>query len=178
MIFRPLPLEDAYLIELEKKEDHRGFFARMFCVDELKQNGISFDIVQSSVSYNAKKATLRGLHYQQHPNAEKKVVYCVKGAIFDVIVDLRPTSPTKGQWFAAELSEHNKSGFLIPEGFAHGFQTLCDDCEVLYLISAPYCSESATGICWNDPTLAITWPLEGAIISERDQQLPCLSHDS
>lgn len=172
MIFHPLPLQEAYLIELEKKDDVRGYFARTFCVDELNHHGISFNVIQSSVSYNAKKTTLRGLHYQRAPHGEQKIVYCLKGSIFDVIVDVRPDSPTKGQWFSAELSASQKNGFFIPEGFAHGFQTLCDACEVLYFISAPYAPDFAAGIRWNDPTLAIPWPFPDAIISERDQQFP------
>lgn len=174
MIFHALPLQDAYLIELEKKDDKRGSFTRTFCIEELSKNGISFHVIQSSLSYNAKKTTLRGLHYQEEPHDEQKIVYCTKGRIFDVIVDIRPTSSTKGQWFSAELSETQKNGFFIPKGFAHGFQTLCDDCEVLYLISTPYAPEFAKGIRWNDPSLDIPWPFNEAIVSERDQQLPCL----
>lgn len=172
MIFHALPLRDAYLIELEKIDDVRGSFTRTYCVDELHHNNISFHIIQSSISYNAKRATLRGLHYQTEPYAEQKIVYCIKGSIFDVMVDMRPGSPTKGKWFSAELSADQKNGFFIPKGFAHGFQTLCDDCEVLYLISTPYSPDAAQGIRWNDPTLAIAWPFSEAIISERDQQLP------
>lgn len=175
MIFHSLPLLGAYLIEFEKKEDERGYFARTFCIDEFRHNGISFAPVQSSLSYNAKKATLRGLHYQISPHTEKKIVSCIKGSIFDVIVDIRPHSPTKGQCFFVELSANKKNALFIPEGFAHGFQTLSDDCEILYLISAFYAPESAKGILWNDPNLAIPWPFMKGIISERDQQFPSLA---
>jgi len=177
MIFYPLSLKGAYRIELEPKADLRGSFVRTLCIEELNRNEISFNVIQSSVSHNIKKGTLRGLHYQLDPYSEKKIVYCIKGRIYDVIVDLRSTSPTKGQWFAAELSAQHKNGFFIPEGFAHGFQTLCDDCEVLYLISAPYSPEAARGIHWNDPTLAIPWPLNETIIADRDQQFPLLNDE-
>jgi dTDP-4-dehydrorhamnose 3,5-epimerase len=174
MIFTPLPLADAALIQLEKKEDARGYFVRTFCSQELLLSGTPFSVVQSNLSYNTKKATLRGLHYQLSPYEEDKIVYCLKGTIFDVILDIRPDSPTYGQWFSVELSEAEKNGLFIPKGFAHGFQTLCDECEVLYLMSAPYVPEAARGVLWNDPALSIPWPLQEPIISDRDQQFPCL----
>lgn len=174
MIFTPLPLSNAALIQLEKKEDARGYFVRTFCSQELLLNGTPFSVVQSNLSYNTKKATLRGLHYQLSPHEEDKIVYCLKGTIFDVIVDIRLDSPTYGQWFSVELSEAEKNGLFIPKGFAHGFQTLCDECEVLYLMSTSYVPEAARGVLWNDPALSIPWPLQEPIISDRDQQFPCL----
>lgn len=175
MIFHSLPLKDAYLIDVEKKEDIRGYFARLFCEVELAHKKLPFNVTSVSVSHNSKKNTLRGLHYQAAPYEEEKIVYCIKGAIFDVIVDLRNGSSTKGEWFSMELSAEKKNGFYIPKGFAHGFQTLCDNCEVLYLISAPYSPEHATGVRWNDPALSIPWPYKNSIISERDQNLPLLN---
>ncbi len=175
MNFQALSLEGAYYIDLDKKDDMRGYFARTFCVETFLQKGISFNVSQSSLSSNAKKATLRGLHYQCAPHAEKKMIYCLKGRIFDVIVDIRPDSSTRGQWFSVELSAEQKNALFIPEGFAHGFQTLCDDCEVLYFISTPYAPNSARGICWSDPSLGINWPFSDPIMSGRDQQFPCLN---
>lgn len=174
MLFTPLPLSSAFLIQLDKKEDARGHFVRTFCANTFLLNGTPFSIDQSNLSYNAKKGTLRGLHYQLSPHEEDKIVYCVKGAIFDVIVDIRPESHTYGQWFSVELSETEKNGLFVPKGFAHGFQTLCDECEVSYLMSTPYVPESARGVLWSDPALAIAWPLKDPIMSDRDQQFPCL----
>ena len=172
MKFQPTPLAGAYLIELEQLEDERGFFARSFCQNEFRARGLDPVIAQCDVSFSRKRGTLRGLHYQAEPHAEAKLVRCTRGAIWDVIVDLRTGSPTARQWHAAELTAENRLSFYIPAGFAHGFQTLADDTEVLYQMSEFYVPASARGVRWNDPAFGIEWPPADRIISERDQNYP------
>ncbi len=172
MIFRETSLAGAFIIEIEPAEDDRGFFARTFCEDEFTRNGVAFRPVQCSVSYNKVALTLRGLHYQAAPHEEAKVVRCTKGRIFDVIVDLREGSATYGRWMSAELTESNHRALYVPEGFAHGFESLDDGSEVLYMISTAYEPEAARGIRWDDPTLAIDWPTTPAVVSARDADLP------
>ena len=174
MKFLPTPLGGAYLIEVEQLEDERGFFARSFCQNEFLAHGLDANIVQCNVSFNRKRGTLRGLHYQAAPHEEAKLVRCTGGAIWDVIVDLRANSPTVRQWFAAELTAGNRRALYVPAGFAHGFQTLSDDSEVLYQMSAFFHPESARGIRWSDPTLSIQWPLAVASMSPRDEAFPVL----
>lgn len=174
MKFVPTPLAGVYLIELEPLEDERGFFARSFCQNEFKAHGLDPVVAQCNVSFNRKRGTLRGLHYQAAPHAEAKVVRCTRGAIWDVIVDLREDSRTTRQWHAAELTAENRRAFYIPAGFAHGFQTLVDDTEVLYQMSEFYHPELARGVRWDDRTLAIRWPIKEAIISSRDRAFPRL----
>ncbi len=173
MIFDETRLRGAYIIEPERQEDERGFFARTFCRREFARYGIDFDVVQCNISFNKKRGTLRGMHYQAGPHAEAKLVRCTAGVIYDVIVDLRPDSPTYSQWIATELSAANRSMHYVPRGFAHGFQTLVDNTEAFYLMSAPYVAGSSAGILWRDPTIGIQWPLANPILSERDQALPC-----
>ena len=172
MKFLPTPLTGAYLIELELREDERGFFARSFCQNEFKAHGLDPVLAQCNVSFNSKRGTLRGLHYQAEPHAEAKLVRCTRGAIWDVIVDLRKNSPTVRQWHSAELTAENRRAIYIPAGFAHGFQTLADDTEVLYQMSEFYHPESARGVRWDDRTLAIRWPIKDAVISPRDRAFP------
>jgi len=172
--FVPTPLAGAYLIELEPLEDERGFFARSFCQNEFKARGLDPVVAQCNVSFNRKQGTLRGLHYQAAPHAEAKLVRCTRGAIWDVIVDLRKSSQTARQWHAVELTEDNRRALYIPAGFAHGFQTLADDTEVHYQMSEFYQPELARGVRWDDPTLAIRWPIEKVIISPRDRAFPTL----
>jgi dTDP-4-dehydrorhamnose 3,5-epimerase len=167
-------LGGAYVLDFEQLEDERGFFARSFCQKEFAAHGLDPVIAQCNVSYNRKRGTLRGLHYQAAPHAEAKVVRCTRGAIWDVIVDLRDDSPTLQQWYAAELTADNRRSLYVPAGFAHGFQTLADDSDVLYQMSEFYHPESARGVRWNDPRLAIRWPLTAEIISPRDAALPLL----
>ncbi|MDX1656340.1 MAG: dTDP-4-dehydrorhamnose 3,5-epimerase [Candidatus Competibacteraceae bacterium] len=175
MIFHPTPLAGVWLIEPQPMADRRGFFARTFCAREFAQRGLNAQLSQCSISHNRRRGVLRGLHYQAQPLPEAKLVRCSRGRIFDVAVDLRPASPTRGQWFAAELDADNRRALYIPEGCAHGFQTLVDDSEVFYQISADYRPQLSRGIRWDDPTLAIRWPLPGsAILSERDRTLPLL----
>ncbi len=162
------------MIELEQREDERGFFARSFCQHEFETHGLDPVVAQCNVSYNRKRGTVRGLHYQTTPHEEAKFVRCTRGAIWDVIVDLRENSATRRRWYAAELSAENRRALYVPRGFAHGFQTLADDTEVLYQMSEFYHPESARGVRWNSPELAISWPIEVAIVSPRDAAFPGL----
>ncbi len=172
MIFRELKLKGAYLIEPEMRADERGFFARTFCQEEFYKLNLNPQVAQCSVSFNAKKGTLRGMHFQSPPKMEVKVVRVTRGAAYDVIVDLRVGSPTCRQWFAAELSAENHHALYIPKGFAHGFQTLEDNTEIYYQMSEFYAPECSRGVRWDDPVLKIDWPPGPRIISPRDQELP------
>jgi len=170
-----LILGGAFLIEPERHEDERGFFARTFCSTEFAAHGLNPAVAQCSVSYNRRRGTLRGLHYQAAPHAEDKLVRCTAGAVFDVIVDLRPGSATFRRWVGLELSAVQRRMLYVPAGLAHGFQTLADDTEIFYQISTPYVPEATRGIRWDDPELAIGWPAVAArVISRRDLALPTL----
>lgn len=172
MIFKATELNDAYIIDLDKLADKRGFFARSFCINEFKEHGIEFPIVQANVSYNRYKRTLRGMHYQQEPHGEAKLVRCTNGAIFDAIIDVRPDSSTYMQWMGVELSERNYRMLYVPEGFAHGFITLEDETEVTYQVSEFYTPGAEKGIRWDDSTFNIDWPADPSIISEKDKTWP------
>lgn len=172
MIFYETKLKGAFIIELERQEDARGFFARTWCSQEFKARGLKADLAQGSLSFNKQKGTIRGMHYQRAPWQEIKLVRCTRGAIYDVLVDLRRNSATFKHWVAEELTAENHRMFYIPEGMAHGFQTLGDDTEVYYQISPAYHPEAAAGVRWNDPAFGITWPLHDIIISDRDRQFP------
>lgn len=174
MLFEEVYLSGAFIITLEPIHDERGFFARSFCKKELEERGLQSDFVQCNISHNHKKSTLRGLHYQIPPHEEVKIVSCRQGAIYDVIVDIRPDSPTLGRWMGIELSSENHRALYIPQGFAHGFQTLSDDAEVFYLMGDYYHPQAARGIRWNDEALAITWPNKDIIMSQRDRCFPGL----
>ena len=171
MIFSETKLNGAYLIEIEKFEDIRGFFARSFCGKEFEAKGLNPHVAQCNVSFNPHKGTVRGMHYQS-PSAEAKLVRCTKGAIYDVIIDLRPESPTFREHFGTVLSEENRSMLYIPEMFAHGFQTMEDNSEVFYQMSEFYIPENSRGVRWDDPAFGICWPDEIKIISERDRTYP------
>jgi dTDP-4-dehydrorhamnose 3,5-epimerase len=168
MKFVSTPLAGAYVIELEKRGDERGFFARLFCEREFGAAGLDTRFVQINNSLSKDKGTLRGMHYQLGEAAEVKVVRCVRGALWDAILDLRPQSPTFGQSFGAELSAENRRMMYVPRGFAHGLLTLEADTEALYLVSAFYAPERERGIRWNDPRFSIRWPAEPKVISEKD----------
>jgi dTDP-4-dehydrorhamnose 3,5-epimerase len=168
MIFTELPLPGAYLIQPELLEDERGFFTRVWSKDEFAAHSLASGIDQISMSFNARRATLRGLHYQEAPHAEAKVVRCTRGSIYDVLVDLRPDSSTYCEWTSIDLSRENRAMVYVPEGMAHGFITLADESEVLYQMSVPFFAESARGLRWNDRVFGIRWPLHPAVISERD----------
>lgn len=172
MKFLPTPLNDAYLIELEKRGDDRGFFARFFCRNEFGAAGLVSEFVQINNSLSAKKGTLRGLHYQLAPVAEVKVVRCLRGALFDCIVDIRPDSPTFGRWFAAELNDENRLMMYVPRGFAHAILTLRENTEALYLVSDFYSPENERGLRWNDRHFKIEWPIEPSEISPKDASWP------
>jgi dTDP-4-dehydrorhamnose 3,5-epimerase len=172
MKFNKTPLDGAYLIELEKRGDNRGFFARFFCENEFGAQGLLTHFVQINNSLTGKKATLRGMHYQLQPSAEVKVVRCIRGSLYDVILDLRPDSPTFGKSFGAELSSENRTMMYVPRGFAHGFLTLENDTEALYLVSNFYAPEHERGIRYNDPAFAIQWPIPPAEVSEKDGKWP------
>ena len=170
MIFTETKLVGAYVIDLEKIEDERGFFARSWCEREFTAHGLDSKMVQCNVSFNKRKGTLRGLHYQTAPHNEIKLVRCTKGSLFDVIVDLRRDSPTFLKWFGVELTATNYRMLYIPKRFAHGFQTLEDDTEIFYQMSEFFHPEAARGIRWDDPNVAVAWPSAERTISNRDQE--------
>ena len=172
MIFTRTRLTGACLIDLERREDERGFFARSWCRREFEEHGLNHHLVQCNISFNRTRGTLRGMHYQAKPHEEAKVVRCTRGAIYDVIIDLRPDSPTYLQWLAAELNEENRRMLYVPEGFAHGFQTLTEATEVFYQMSEVHRPGSSRGVRWNDPTFGISWPEAERIISLRDRSYP------
>ncbi|WP_430474907.1 dTDP-4-dehydrorhamnose 3,5-epimerase [Thalassospira lucentensis] len=172
MIFTKTDIAGVELIELEKFTDDRGFFARSFCVEELKQNGHAFEIEQANLSFNHQSGTLRGMHFQRNPVGDPKIVRCISGKIFDVVIDLREGSPTYCQWVSAELSAQNRKSFIIPSGCAHGFLTLEPDSEVMYLMGAPFVPDLAAGVRWNDPAFAIEWPSPPKVINDRDANYP------
>ncbi len=172
MIFSEAPIHGAYVIDPERLEDERGFFARTWCQHEFETHGLNTAFVQCNISFNSKRETLRGMHYQVAPHAEAKLVRCTAGAIYDVIVDLRPDSRTFCKWFAVELTAENRLMLYIPEGLAHGFLTLQDNTEVFYQISEYHAPECARGVRWNDPAFDIHWPGQVQVISMRDRSYP------
>ena len=172
MIFKETKLKGAFTIEIEKRVDERGFFGRTWCKKEFEENGLTSDVVQTNISYNKSRGTLRGMHYQVEPYSESKTVRCVSGAIFDVIIDIRPKSPTYNQWLGVELSEKNGIMLFVPEGFAHGFLTLEDHTSVNYMVTAFYTPGAEAGIRFDDPAFNIQWPFEPVIVSEKDLSLP------
>jgi dTDP-4-dehydrorhamnose 3,5-epimerase len=172
VIFKPTDLPGAYIIEPDRRADVRGYFARTFCEKEYADRGLEPHVSQCSVSFNHRKGTLRGMHYQTAPFEEVKVVRCNRGSIYDVIIDLRPDSPAHMRWFAAQLDEENGKMLYIPKGLAHGFQTLADDTEVFYQMSQVFSTEHARGVRWNDPAFSIAWPEDERIILDRDRNYP------
>src|SRR5687767_6605691 len=173
IIFKETKLKGAFLIEPEKFEDQRGFFARSFSQKEFLEHGLRAEFVEAGISFNLRKHTVRGMHFQAPPNAQAKLVRCTRGAIYDAMIDLRPDSPTYKHWFASELSAQNRLMLYIPEGCAHGFQSLEDETEVFYQLSAGYTPASERGVRWNDPVFGISWPAtDGVIINERDRTYP------
>jgi dTDP-4-dehydrorhamnose 3,5-epimerase len=177
VIFRPTEIAGAYLIEMEQIEDERGFFARTFCTKEFDHAGLNSRITQCSLSFNEKRGTLRGMHYQAAPHRETKVVRCTRGAIFDVLIDLRRESATCGDWMSLELSADNRRMVYVPEGVAHGFQTLTDGTEVLYQMSEFFAPGSALGVRWDDPAFGIAWPLRPTGLSQKDVSYPLYSFE-
>lgn len=171
MQFIETKLQGAFEVVSEPRTDVRGYFSRTFCEREFQECGLVYHFVQCSISSNAHRGTLRGLHYQTGPNPETKLARCIRGSVFDVIVDLRPDSKTYLKWHGVELTEKNHKAVYIPAGFAHGFQTLSDQSEMFYQIDQYFEPDMARGVRWNDPTLGIDWPISNPILSERDQQL-------
>jgi dTDP-4-dehydrorhamnose 3,5-epimerase len=172
MIFTGTNIDGVWVIDAERLEDERGFFARTWDADEFTEQGLNPELTQCSISYNLARGTLRGMHYQAAPHEEAKLVRCTAGAIFDVALDLRPGSPTFKAWFGVELSAQNRRALYVPEGCAHGFLTLEDDSEVHYQISQAYMPDAARGVRWDDPAFAISWPGEVVVINERDRSYP------
>ena len=166
------PIRDVLILDPEPHQDERGYFARVYDQSLLAARGVRFTPRESSTSFNSKRGTLRGLHYQIPPAAEIKLVRCTRGAVYDVVADLRPQSPTFRQWFSAELTANNLRTLLVPSGCAHGFITLADESEVFYQIDAPFSPHLARGVRWNDPAFAIAWPLDPVVIAERDANHP------
>lgn len=171
MIFNHTTLKDAFLIDIEKREDSRGFFARAWDVKEFEQNVPNSNLVQCNISSSKKKGTIRGMHYQKYPHEEAKLIRCTKGKICDVIIDLRPNSESYKNWEAFELSSKNYKLLYVPEGFAHGFQSLEDNTEIFYQVSQFYSPNAETGIRWNDPSFNIIWPLDVTEISDKDKNV-------
>jgi dTDP-4-dehydrorhamnose 3,5-epimerase len=170
MIFKETAVKDAFVIEIEKRTDDRGFFARTWCKNEFEKHGLNTNLVQVNIAYNKKRGTLRGMHYQIAPYAETKLIRCTKGAIYDVIIDIRKNSSTYKQWIGVELTEDNYKMLYVPEGFAHGYLTIKDQTEVIYQVSQFYAPNSEQGIRWDDPSFNIKWPeTDERIISEKDR---------
>jgi len=174
MKFIETKIKGLYIIEPELKQDERGYFTRVFCKEELGKIGFDFSIVQINRSLNKKSGMIRGMHFQKSPKSEDKIVQCIKGAIYDVAVDLREDSLTYGEWVSAELSEDNKRMFLIPKGFAHGFQSLKDNSEILYFLSEFYSPDYQGGVRFDDPFLNIEWPIGNPFLLERDKNWPLI----
>jgi dTDP-4-dehydrorhamnose 3,5-epimerase len=172
MTFTETELKGAFVVGVRKIEDERGFFARGWCRKELEGAGLNPNLAQINFASSLKKGTLRGMHFQVAPDAEAKLVRCTRGSIFDVIIDLRPDSPTHGRWFGVDLSAENYLMLYVPEGFAHGYQTLTDDAEMYYTTSAFYAPSAARGVGFDDPAFGIQWPLPVAVISDADKRWP------
>jgi dTDP-4-dehydrorhamnose 3,5-epimerase len=169
LVFTETPLAGAWLIDLEKRGDDRGFFARAFCVNEFGKHGLATQFVQVNNSLSAQKGTLRGMHYQLAPKAETKVVRCIRGALWDVILDLRQGSPTFGKSFGAELTAENRRMMYVPKGFAHGFITLTEDAEAFYFVDEFYAPDRERGVRFDDPRFRIAWPIPPAVVSDKDR---------
>jgi len=169
MRFIDTPITGAWLVTPIARTDERGFFARLWSRDELVSRGLRGDFINCNNSLSNLKGTLRGLHYQVSPHEEAKLVRCIRGRIFDVLVDMREDSTTKGRWFGTELNTENRQLMYVPEGCAHGYLALEDNCEVVYFSSAPYVAEAERGVRWNDPSIGISWPIEPTVLSPKDR---------
>lgn len=173
MIFTATELPDVVMVDLERRGDERGFFARAWCAREFAEAGLSTELVQCNLSFNESRGTLRGMHFQRAPHAEAKLVRCTRGAIFDVAIDLRPDSPTHGRWVGVELTADNRRALYVPEGFAHGYQTLVDGTETFYQVSEWYTPDFEGGVRWDDPAFGIEWPLpDDPVLSPKDASWP------
>jgi dTDP-4-dehydrorhamnose 3,5-epimerase len=174
VIFRRTGISGIWVIDPERREDARGWFSRTFCEEDFAEQGLAVRFAQCSASFNVRRGTLRGLHYQAAPHGEAKLIRCTRGRVFDVAVDLRPSSPTRGHWSAAELSAANGRMLYVPEGCAHGFQTLEDESEIFYQISVPHSPAHDRGVRWDDPAIGIEWPIADPVLSLRDAALPMI----
>lgn len=172
MRYTETPIGGTFLVDLEPVEDHRGFFARTFCEEEFRRRGLEAHFAQSSIAFSARRGTLRGMHFQREPHAEVKLVRCTRGGVYDVVIDLRPHSPTFRQWLGAELTAANRRMLYIPTGLAHGYLTLEDETEISYQMSAPYHPGAAAGVRWDDPAFAVRWPFEPVVMAGRDRTYP------
>jgi dTDP-4-dehydrorhamnose 3,5-epimerase len=173
LILNETELTDAYIVDLEPIADSRGFFARAWCERELGEQGLETRIAQCNMSFNRRKGTIRGMHFQRPPHEEVKLIRCIRGALFDVIIDLRPESATYKNWIGVELSDDNRRALYVPKGFAHGFQTLVDNTETFYMVSAFYAADAGAGVRWDDPAFGIDWPLgQPTEISDNDRNWP------
>jgi dTDP-4-dehydrorhamnose 3,5-epimerase len=172
VIFTETKLKGAYILELERREDSRGFFARGFCQNEFRAHGLKPTVAQGNIASNIRAGTLRGMHFQFPPAAESKLVRCTRGAIYDIIVDLRPESPTYLQHIGVELNEDNQRALYVPERFAHGYQTLTDKTDTSYLVGEFYTPEAESGLLYDDPSLKLSWPLPVSVVSDKDQKFP------
>jgi dTDP-4-dehydrorhamnose 3,5-epimerase len=178
MIFHQTDLSGVFIIEPELIADERGFFACAWIASEFEKHGLNANLRQSNIAFNAGRGTIRGMHFQKEPHEEAKLTRCTRGAIYDVAIDLRPDSPTRYRWVAAELTSDNHQMLYIPEGFAHGYQTLTDDAEMFYQVSEYYHPESAAGVRWDDPAFGINWPLPVSVITDRDANYPLLNPET
>lgn len=174
MRFEPTELAGVVVVQPERHHDERGFFSRVFCEEEFARNGLPVRFPQTSVSFNAKAGTVRGMHFQREPHAEAKLVRCTRGAIYDVVVDLRPGQPTFGRWCGFELTPANGIALFIPEGFAHGFQALEDESELLYAITPSHVPGVGAGVRWDDPAIGVRWPQPVTVMSDKDRTWPLL----
>jgi dTDP-4-dehydrorhamnose 3,5-epimerase len=172
VIYTELALPGVFELTQEPAHDSRGWFTRVYDRDELAERTLGLEVAQASVSFNARRGTLRGMHLQRPPHDEARLVRCLSGAVYDVVVDLRPGSPTHLSWVGIELSAERRNAMYVPRGMAHGFLSLVDACELEYLISAPYNAAAAAGVRWDDPAIGIEWPFAPAVVSERDAQFP------
>ena len=172
MDFVETKLTGCFLVQVKKIVDQRGYFGRGFCRDEFTRNHLNPNVTQLNIGFSTQRGTLRGMHYQEMPHAEAKLVRCTRGSIFDVVIDLRSESPTAGQWFGVELTAESGLMLYAPEGFAHGYQTLADETEIYYLTSSPYAAAAARGVRYDDPAFAIEWPLPATVISDADRNWP------
>jgi dTDP-4-dehydrorhamnose 3,5-epimerase len=175
MKFNSTDIDGLYYVDIDRLEDDRGFFGRAFCRQEFKEKGLESEVCQANISYNQSAGTLRGMHYQKPPYQESKFIRCIRGSIYDVAIDLRKNSPTYCHWFGIELSDENRTALFVPKDFAHGFLTLTDDTEVIYMVSQSYAPNAEAGVRWDDPFFGISWPVNPSLVSSKDAQWPDFS---
>ena len=175
MNFNSTDIDGLYYVDIDRLKDQRGFFGRAFCRQEFEEIGLDSEICQANISYNKSAGTLRGMHYQKHPYQESKFIRCIRGSIYDVVIDLRKDSPTYCHSFGIELNDENRTALFVPKDFAHGFVTLADDTEVIYMVSQSYVPNAEEGIRWDDPFFAIDWPINPSLVSPKDAQWPDFS---